>query len=227
MKLGTDVAPVDALMGGGVESGTFTMFYGEGGTGKTTLCLHLCLQCVNAGGKVAFVDTEGVSMERFQQLAGDRGDQVARDMLFFEAYDMKQQTEAVNKVIHLCQAEKRIRLVVLDSLTVFYRLALGTGEESAFRSRLSSQVVKLLSTARQLDLVVVGTTQVYRDGNTCQVRPIGGHMLMHNAKAVFAIERHESGERELVVTKHRSLKEGDSIRFVLGPTGIEVLNKTG
>ena len=56
--------PLDNLIGGGLERNTVTEIYGEAGSGKTNLCLQASRECVNAGEKVAYIDTEGVSVER-------------------------------------------------------------------------------------------------------------------------------------------------------------------
>ena len=57
---------LDALLGGGLESGIITRVYGEAGTGKTNLCLQAARECVLSGKKVAYIDTEGVSVERIR-----------------------------------------------------------------------------------------------------------------------------------------------------------------
>ena len=41
--LSTGVPSMDALFKGGLELGQITEFYGESGTGKTQLCLQLCI----------------------------------------------------------------------------------------------------------------------------------------------------------------------------------------
>ena len=66
LKLGCK--PLDDLLGGGIESGIITKTYGEAGAGKTNLCLQASRECVSAGGKVAYIDTEGVSIERLDQI---------------------------------------------------------------------------------------------------------------------------------------------------------------
>lgn len=58
---------LDALLGGGIETGSITEIFGEFRTGKTQLCHTLCVTAQRpldqggAEGKVIYVDTEGTS----------------------------------------------------------------------------------------------------------------------------------------------------------------------
>jgi len=63
--------PLDDLLGGGIESNTLTEIYGEAGSGKTNLCLQASRECAAAGDKIAYIDAEGVSVERLGQLCED------------------------------------------------------------------------------------------------------------------------------------------------------------
>ena len=70
-KLQINCKSLDVLLGGGIESGSITEIYGEAGTGKTNFCLQAARECVLNGGKVAFIDSEGVSLERLRQICQD------------------------------------------------------------------------------------------------------------------------------------------------------------
>lgn len=64
LKISSGCAAVDAILGGGYETRSITEMYGEFRSGKTQLCLTLCVTCQlppengGAAGKVAFIDTE-------------------------------------------------------------------------------------------------------------------------------------------------------------------------
>jgi len=60
--------PLDRLLGGGVEEGTITEIYGEAGSGKTNFCLQATRECIASGEKVAYIDADGISIERLRQL---------------------------------------------------------------------------------------------------------------------------------------------------------------
>ena len=68
--------PIDDLLQGGLRSGVITRIYGEGGTGKTNICLQACCCCASQDFKVAYIDSEGISIERLKQ--------ICKDPLFFQ-----------------------------------------------------------------------------------------------------------------------------------------------
>ncbi|MFB6101208.1 MAG: AAA family ATPase [Haloplanus sp.] len=65
----TGCAPLDDLLGGGFERGTVTQVYGPPAAGKTNLALSAAVQVAASGGTAVYIDTEGLSVDRFQQLA--------------------------------------------------------------------------------------------------------------------------------------------------------------
>ena len=70
-KVGTGCKPLDNMLNGGIEKKVITNFYGASGTGKTNVCVQAVASCIERGGKVVFVDTEGgFSAERFVQMHG-------------------------------------------------------------------------------------------------------------------------------------------------------------
>ncbi|ADD03676.1 DNA repair and recombination protein RadB [Natrialba magadii ATCC 43099] len=66
--LPTGCGPVDELLGGGFERGTVTQLYGPPAAGKTNLALSAAVETAVEGGTVVYIDTEGVSVDRFDQL---------------------------------------------------------------------------------------------------------------------------------------------------------------
>src|SRR2546430_17393440 len=83
------------LLGGGVEEGCITLLHGEAGSGKTNFCLQLARNVVRAGRKVIYIDTEGVSLDRLQQICGDDFDVVAKNILFSEPYSFEDRKSVV------------------------------------------------------------------------------------------------------------------------------------
>jgi DNA repair protein RadB len=214
---------IDDALNGGIESGIITEIYGEGGSGKTTMCMQLARNCVLADiGKIAYVDTESVSIERFEQVCGEDFEKVSRETLFFEPYDMAEQEEHVDKIIRMVlDGEVKIGMIILDSATVFYRLTLGGDNDLSGRRSLSEQVIKLMALARKKSLIVVLTSQVYTDIETNEYIPLGGHTLSHNAKTILKLNRHESSLRSVSIMKHRSIENISELYIKLTQNGIE------
>ena len=74
----TGVAALDELLGGGLETRTITQIYGEPASGKSTLCMLAAVFCLREGHPVVYIDSEGFSIERFRQIAGEGESEIVR-----------------------------------------------------------------------------------------------------------------------------------------------------
>jgi DNA repair protein RadB len=206
---------VDRLLGGGIEKGSVTLIYGEAGAGKTNVCLQLARNVAIAGGKVAYIDSEGLSSERLSQVfAGN--EQAIKNLLVFEVHSFAEQSDRIDKVEKLASAGT-ISLVIIDSLTMYYRLGY---EDSYVRNDFIRQTEVLLNTARQYEIAVLLTSQVYSNLSNGSVEFLGGHALHHNAKTIIRLDKRTEGRRAAVIMKHRSLPEGRSALYRITETGI-------
>lgn len=212
--------PLDEMLSGGIERGCLTLIYGEAGTGKTNLSLTLARNLAMEGRKTIYVDSEGISMQRLQQMAGDEWDRVLKGVLVSGVHSLEDQDRMVGKAIRLAEGNPDIGLIVVDSMTMFYRLA-SKEDERAERRVLAGQSAKLLTAARKLNIPVVVTSQVYTDVETGTFEALGGNVLHHNAKTIIRLERLAPGKRRAVIMKHRHLAEGRSGIFYLTDKGIE------
>lgn len=210
---------LDAILDGGVESGCMTLLYGEAGTGKTTLCLILARDMAKAGKKVIYLDTEGVSIERLRQIAGPDFETAAKNILFSNIGSFDEQERMVDKAIKLAQSNVDIGMLIVDSISMHYRLT-SREEERGERRSLAGQSTKLTNVAREKALPVLVTSQVYTDVETGNYEALGGHALHHNAKTIVRIDRAGPGRRRAVLMKHRSLPEGLVADFQLTADGI-------
>jgi DNA repair protein RadB len=228
----TGCPPIDELLGGGFERGTVTQLYGPPAAGKTNLALSAAVETAVDGGTAVYVDTEGVSVDRFRQLlearAGDgmaRGDggadvdAVASRIVIEDALDFEEQAEAVRDAEEFAE---RADLIVLDSATGFYRLErTADGDEGEALRSVTRQVTHLLSLARKHDLAVVLTNQVFSDPDSDRTRGLGGNTLEHWTGTVVRLERFRGGKRRATLEKHRSKPAGESAQFRITETGLE------
>ncbi|MCD6480919.1 MAG: DNA repair and recombination protein RadB [Thermoplasmata archaeon] len=205
--------PLDQLLKGGIEKGIITEIYGEGGSGKTNICIQAARSCVEEGRKAVYIDTEGISKERLLQIFGDR--KKLENLLFFIPFSLKEQEEMVEKA---CKIDAGI--IILDSANLFYRLEMNEDETMATRS-LTKQLVTLQIEARKKNIPVIITSQVYSAGD--EIKPFAGRSMDHIAKTIIRVERvDERGERRrAVLVKHRSIEEGACVEFRITAKGIE------
>ncbi|MCK4756983.1 MAG: DNA repair and recombination protein RadB [Thermoplasmata archaeon] len=225
MKISTGCESIDELLGGGIEMGTITEVYGEAGTGKTNFCIQLARTVILSGKKVVYIDTEGLSQDRIRQICGDDSDLVMKNLLIFEPYAFDEQEKIVDKAVSLALKNEDIGLVILDSATLHYRIESGHDTERGERKSLTRQITAMLRLCRKRKIAVVLTSQVYTDVDVGIFKPLGGHVLHHNAKTIIRLDKMGQGLREMVLMKHRSLAEGKKVLFRLTECGLECVEK--
>lgn len=215
LKLGCK--PLDDLLGGGIESGIITKTYGEAGTGKTNLCLQVSRECAAGGKKVAYIDTEGVSIKRLNQMCNNNYDckKILDNILFFSPASFENQEKTINDAI----AIDNIGLIVVDTINMFYRVNLEDDIEGAMRS-FTRQVANLQIAAREKNVYVVLAEQVYTD-KSGDIKPFTNRDTEHMAKTIIKLEKCGIGEREATIMKHRSQPEGKKAFFKICATGLE------
>ncbi|WP_101294493.1 DNA repair and recombination protein RadB [Halegenticoccus soli] len=225
-SLTTGCESLDGLLAGGLERGTVTQVYGPPAAGKTNLALTAAVEAAVDGRSAVYIDTEGLSIDRFRQLIearvdGDEGafEEVASRLIVTEAYDFEEQEEAVRDAAEFAP---EVDLIVLDSATGFYRLErTAEGDDGEALRRVARQVTHLLSLARKHDLAVVVTNQVFTDPDSDRTRPLGGHTLQHWTGAVVRLDRFRGGNRRATLEKHRAKPAGEITTFRITGSGME------
>lgn len=193
-----------------------TLLYGEAGTGKTNICLQMAYNIIQEGKLVIYVDTEGLSTERIQQIFVDESS--VKNLLVFQVHSFEEQTEKVAQAIKLAEVNEKVGLVIVDSMTVFYRLK---SDDSSVRGELTRQTESLLRLGRHMDIPILLTSQVYADIGSGTVELLGGHAMRHNAKTIIRLDKRNNGLRSAVIVKHRSIPEGRFANYRIVDTGIE------
>ncbi|HEV2317201.1 MAG TPA: DNA repair and recombination protein RadB [Thermoplasmata archaeon] len=220
-RVPTGSDPIDRLLEGGLEPDGLTEIYGEGGTGKTILCLEAALRVARQDRWVFYIDTEGVSTERVAQMAGGDADRILRRMLISTPPDLARQEDAVHTTTDLARDGRRaVGLIVLDSAVLHYRLTLGTSDEEGARRRLLAQMADLLGCAVATHVPVLFTNQVWRNVSTGTLEPIGGPFLNHLSKTIVRFDRTDSGRRSARLVKHRSLPPRE-VPYRISERGLE------
>ncbi len=220
-RVATGISSVDRLLGGGLETDCLTEIYGEGGSAKTLFCLEIAARIAREGRYVLYVDTEGVSLERLRAIAGADLPKVLGHFLLTSPKDFEEQRRAVATACTLARDGRRpIGLLVVDSLTNFYRLSLSGPDEDEAREALALQIADMVATTRTRALPALLTNQVWRSPKEGTLEPVGGSYLNHAAKTILRFDRLPGPRRRVVLMKHRARPEG-SVEFVIGSHGLE------
>ncbi len=221
-RISTGSQALDDLLGGGLERRTITQIYGEPASGKSTLCLMAAVACLRSGNSVVYIDTEGFSVERFAQIAGENAGAFADRLYLFEPIDFAQQGSMIADTEGLLKKNGHAPagLLVMDSATALYRTELDLGREAL--RKLSHHVIKLLGLAKKYDIPVLITNQIYMDVERDRVSGLGGTALEHLSKAIIRLEKKDSVRRAML-RKHRSRPEGLTFDFVITEDGIRTV----
>lgn len=196
---------------GGYETDIVTVLYGGPGSGKTNLALMATVSQAKKGMKVIFVDTEGgFSVERVKQLINSDGnvEEVLKNIMILSPTNFTEQKKSFEELLkHL---NKDVGLVVVDSMTILYRLDFADAREKGdnyiqkINSELVRQIKILAEIARKRSIPVLVTNQVYTwDEGT---KMVGGDILKYWGKCLIETEN-DRGRRTIYLRKHRSLPE--------------------
>jgi DNA repair protein RadB len=215
---------IDDLLGGGFERGAVTQVYGPPAAGKTNLALSAAVEVAAAGESALYVDTEGLSADRMEQIARGQADEtdetladLAERIVISEALDFEQQEVAVQDAEELAS---QVELIVLDSATGFYRLERTEHDGGEALRDVARQITHLLSLARKHDLAVAVTNQVFTDPDSDGTRALGGHTLNHWSGAILRLDRFRGGNRRATLEKHRAKAAGDTVQFRITESGL-------
>jgi DNA repair protein RadB len=219
-KISTGIPFLDRLLEGGYDEDIVTTIYGPSGSGKTNLCLITAVKVASEGKKVLFLDTEGgIAVERIKQITSDY-ERILSKIIFFKPTTFQEQKDVFETLREF--PPEQIGLIVVDSISMLYRLELGKSEEVYdVNAALGRQIAYLVEMARKRKVPVLLTTQVYSDfDNRDQVKVVGGDLLKYGSKCLIELLRF-SNSRGLCLRKHRSLPEGLEAKFKIVQEGVE------
>lgn len=219
-KMSTGVNFLDRTLQGGYDEDIITTMYGPSGSGKTNLCLIAAVNVASSGKKVLFLDTEGgIAVERVKQITSEY-EKILPLMIFFQPTTFEEQKSVFEEL--RSQVIENVGLIVVDSISMLYRLELGKSEEVYdVNAALGRQIAYLVEIARKRKIPVLLTTQVYSDfDNRDQVKIVGGDLLKYGSKCLIELFRF-SNCRGWCLRKHRSLPEGLEVKFKIVEKGVE------
>jgi DNA repair protein RadB len=219
-RMTSGLSALDDLIGGGLETRTITQIYGEPASGKSTLAMIAAVSCLRAGHPVVYIDSEGFSIERFRQIAGEDTERFAENLFLFEPLDFEHQGTMIAEAEKVLKAHKP-GLLVMDSATALYRTDLEKGRDAL--QALTKQMIHLLGYCKRYEIPVIITNQVYMDTSKNTFYGLGGVALEHLSKVIVRLEKTDiTGVRRARLVKHRSRPEGASFLFEIVEEGVRV-----
>lgn len=236
IKFTTGSRQFDALLHGGIETGSITEVFGEFRTGKTQLCHTLAVACQlpveqsGGEGKCLWLDTEGTFRperiikiaNRFNLNKNDCLDNIAYARVYNTDHQMELLVEA-----SAMMAESRFALLIVDSATALYRSEyIGRSELANRQTHLCRFLRCLQRMADTYGVAVVITNQVVAkvDAVPCSFGgndkiPVGGNIIAHASQTRLFLRKGRGESRICKIYDSPSLPEGEAI-FAIGDGGI-------
>lgn len=219
-KVPTGAVFFDTFLAGGYDSDIVTTIFGPSGSGKTNLCLVTAVTVAQQGKQVVFIDTEGgIAVERIKQIT-PHWQSVLERFIFFSPTTFTEQDEVFSELRG--KIDDEVGLIVVDSISMLYRLALGQSDEVYdVNATLGKQLATLVEIARKRSIPVLVTNQVYADFKQPDaVKMVGGDLLKYGSKCLIELQHLRNG-RGMILRKHRSLPEGKTCLFKIVGEGVE------
>lgn len=228
----------DDMLGGGLEAGSITEFYGEYGSGKSQVCHQLAVNVQlpaergGLGGKILWIDTEATFRpERVHEMATHLGidpEKALDNILTARAYNAAHQMlllENAEKMIR----EENIKLLIIDSLMVHFRSEyIGRGKLAERQQKLAQHLSKLHRLTDIYQLVSVVTNQVMSRPDVLfgdPIAPVGGHILGHSTTTRIYLRKSKGDTRVGRVVDSPCLPLGEA-RFTITKEGLQDVEAT-
>lgn len=232
-KILTGSQELDDLLGGGIETGSVTEFFGEFRTGKTQLAHQLCVNVQltrehgGLEGNALYIDTEGTFRpERIIQMADGLDldhKQVLKNIIFGRAYNSDHQILLIKEAANIIK-EKNIKLIIVDSIIGHFRSEyIGRGTLANRQQTINSHLHDLLRLSEiNPELAVVVTNQVQSKPDVFYGNPLqaaGGNIIAHGSTIRIYLRKGKGEQRVAKIVDAPHLPEGEAV-FSITENGI-------
>ncbi|MGB5911432.1 MAG: DNA repair and recombination protein RadA [Promethearchaeia archaeon] len=232
-RISTGSQELDDLLGGGLETGCITEFFGEFRTGKTQimhqLCVNVQLSREKGGleGNALYIDTEGTFRpERIIQMSEALDldhKKVLKNIVFGRAYNSDHQILLIKEAANLIK-ERNIKVIVVDSLIGHFRSEyIGRGTLANRQQLINSHLHDLLRLADiHPELGIVLTNQVQSKPDVFYGNPLratGGNVVAHGSTIRIFLRKGKGEQRVAKMVDAPHLPEGEAV-FSITENGI-------
>ena len=233
-KISTGSQSLNAMLGGGIETGAITEVYGAYGSGKTSIAHQLTVNVQlpkdkgGAEGMAVWIDSEGtIRPEYIAKLAEVQGldsKEALKNFRGVRSFNSDHQVLLAEKVEELIKEGLPIKLVIIDSLMGHFRSDFsGRGQLADRQQKLNKHLHTLMRLATQYNIAMYVTNQVMAKPDTFFGDPteaIGGHVLHHASTYRVYLRRGKKGTRVAKLVDAPAMPESEAI-FQVTEKGIE------
>lgn len=217
-RIGSGIARLDTMLGGGVYRGASVLISGTAGVGKTSLCAHFAQAACNRGERCllfAFEESPSQLVRNMRSIGVDLQRWIDAGLLHVHA----QRPTMAGLEMHLARMHRLIRefdpaLVIVDPVS-----NLPTSGTETEAGLMLMRLIDFLK-SRQTTAVFTNLTA---GGTPLEVTELGISSLIDTWILVRDIELGGERNRALYVLKSRGTAHSNQIReFLLTPQGIEL-----
>jgi RecA/RadA recombinase len=189
VRFETGINSLDKMLGGGFESGSLNLIYGEATSGKTTLALTIVLHHLNEkrAAKIVYIDSDNkLKMERILNMVDRKTLTYLNRFNLFIPDTFKKQKETLE---HLPRLEP-FDLLILDSVTSLYRTETGDEEKTYMLNReLNHHLGYMAELAITTGACFIFTGQVRSILGFNNVEPVAPRLLSYWNNVIIKLEK--------------------------------------
>ncbi|MEM4703804.1 MAG: AAA family ATPase [Candidatus Bathyarchaeia archaeon] len=222
-KIPTGCRSIDSFLEGGIPRGEVSLIYGEAETGKTTLAMQCAVNAAKLGYKTLFVDCDGTfSVKRLSQMTG-KSEKIADLIILMKPSSFDEQATAVDKLEDYVSG--KFGLVVIDTFTSLYRLAVSNAPSKAFElnRELNRQLASLAQTAkiRKIAVLVLSQVRTSFKEDYVSIEPVATRVVKFWANVIIEMKPTEKPQKVVaVVEKAPSKTLPQTCNLQIDETGI-------
>jgi DNA repair protein RadB len=211
------------MLGGGLQTETVSLVYGEAETGKTSLAVQCAVNYARRGIRSLFIDTDGTfSYERLSQIAKYDYQKISPFMIIMRPTTFQDQSRAIDHLEKVIS--KKFGLIVVDTITSLYRIELGNTEETYAANReLNRQLAVLTHISKKCGVAILIISQVRTVplGKTGEMKPVATRVLNYWANIILNMKRtNQTRIIQVMREKHPKIKGIGIIYVKIESTGI-------
>lgn len=231
-RLKTNIEALDQLLGGGLESRTFTELYGEFGTGKTVLCHRMAVEAIRqTNGSVLYLDNEEgfraswiVRICKFLDL---KPEPVLQKIIIAQSFNADHQMLIIEKSDQQIK-DNNVKLLIVDGLLSHFRAEyIGRESLASRQQKLNYHLTRMARYAHVFNLPILITNQVQARPDAFTPFPVatGGYVLSHSSHTrLWLRTKYGSPIRIARLVVSPDLPEGEVI-FKITENGIEPVDE--